>query len=246
MSRAQMGARCPGRALSEPPLSSTAVHHRGRGSWLHRPVAGRDRAWRPVASGSPRDCRHQCLRKPRFRPLCPPHHVGALQCRPAPGARLRPSPAGSGDGAPRLCSPGGRSSPRLEAAGKMLCGCAATLVASWVGAARDRRIPERSDERCPDRASAGDPRSGAACGLSRRGRQHVALQHGVEGWVRNCHDGTVEAVFAGPAGVVAEMIEACGRGPLGAQVDALDQREGGPDDVALRRRGEIFSVLPTA
>jgi acylphosphatase len=76
--------------------------------------------------------------------------------------------------------------------------------------------------------------------------QHVALQHGVEGWVRNRHDGTVEAVFAGPANVVAEMIEACGRGPSGAQVDALDQREGGPDDVALRRRGEIFSVLPTA
>jgi len=76
--------------------------------------------------------------------------------------------------------------------------------------------------------------------------QHVALQHGVEGWVRNRHDGTVEAVFAGPANVVREMTEACGRGPSGAQVDALDQHDGGPDDVALRRRGEIFSVLPTA
>jgi acylphosphatase len=76
--------------------------------------------------------------------------------------------------------------------------------------------------------------------------QHMALQHGVEGWVRNRHDGTVEAVFAGPPNVVASMIEACRRGPLGAQVDALDQRESGPDDVALRRRGEIFSVLPTA
>jgi hypothetical protein len=41
------------------------------------------------------------------------------------------------------------------------------------------------------------------------------------------------------------MIEACRRGPPGAQVDALDQREGGLQDVALRRRGEMFSVLPT-
>ena len=76
--------------------------------------------------------------------------------------------------------------------------------------------------------------------------EHVALQRGLEGWVRNRTDGTVEAVFAGPLRVVEGMIEACRRGPPGAQVDALDQREGGPDEVALRRRGEMFSVLPTA
>jgi acylphosphatase len=76
--------------------------------------------------------------------------------------------------------------------------------------------------------------------------EHVALQRGLEGWVRNRADGTVEAVFAGPPSVVEGMIEACRRGPPGAQVDALDQREGGRDDVALRRRGEMFSVLPNA
>jgi acylphosphatase len=75
--------------------------------------------------------------------------------------------------------------------------------------------------------------------------EHVALQRGLEGWVRNRADGTVEAVFAGPASVVEGMIEACRRGPPGAQVDAIDQRDGGLDDVALRRRGELFSVLPT-
>jgi acylphosphatase len=75
--------------------------------------------------------------------------------------------------------------------------------------------------------------------------EHVALQRGLEGWVRNRADGTVEAVFAGPASVVEGMIEACRRGPPGAQVDAIDQRNGGLDDVALRRRGELFSVLPT-
>jgi acylphosphatase len=76
--------------------------------------------------------------------------------------------------------------------------------------------------------------------------EHVALQRGLEGWVRNRSDGTVEAVFAGPASVVDGMIDACRRGPAGAQVDAIEQRETGEDDVALRRRGEIFSVLPTA
>jgi acylphosphatase len=75
--------------------------------------------------------------------------------------------------------------------------------------------------------------------------EHVALQRGLEGWVRNRVDGTVEAVLAGPASVVEGMIEACRRGPPGAQVDALDQRAGDLDDVALRRRGEMFSVLPT-
>ena len=75
--------------------------------------------------------------------------------------------------------------------------------------------------------------------------EHVALQHGLEGWVRNRVDGTVEAVFAGPARMVEEMIAACRGGPPGAQVDTLDQRDGDLDDVALRRRGEMFSVLPT-
>jgi acylphosphatase len=75
--------------------------------------------------------------------------------------------------------------------------------------------------------------------------EHSALQRGLEGWVRNRTDGTVEAVFAGPMPVVEAMIEACLRGPPGAQVDALDQQEGGHGDVILRRRGEMFSVLPT-
>ena len=73
----------------------------------------------------------------------------------------------------------------------------------------------------------------------------MAVRLGLRGWVRNRADGTVEAVLAGPASVVEEMIEACRRGPAGAQVDALDQRDGDLDDVALRRRGEMFSVLPT-
>ena len=76
--------------------------------------------------------------------------------------------------------------------------------------------------------------------------EYTALARGLEGFVRNRRDGSVEAVFAGPAAAVVAMIEACHRGPPGARVDALDQRVGGPEQLALRRPGELFSVLPTA
>ena len=75
--------------------------------------------------------------------------------------------------------------------------------------------------------------------------EYTALRRGVEGWVRNRTDGAVEAVFVGPADSVAAMVEACRRGPPGAQVDAVDRQDGGFDDLALRRAGEQFSVLPT-
>ena len=68
----------------------------------------------------------------------------------------------------------------------------------------------------------------------------------IEGWVRNRRDGTVEAVLSGPAEMVDPMIEACRKGPWGSQVDGLDVRAGTADDLALRRSGEDFSVLPTA
>jgi acylphosphatase len=72
-----------------------------------------------------------------------------------------------------------------------------------------------------------------------------AISRGIEGWVRNRRDGTVEALFAGPADVVTDMIETCRKGPLGSHVEALYERDGGPDDLAQRRPGERFSVLPT-
>ena len=75
--------------------------------------------------------------------------------------------------------------------------------------------------------------------------EYAALGRGIDGWVRNRRDGAVEAVFAGSPEVVAEMIEACRRGPPGARVDAVDEREGSPADLSLRRGGERFAVLPT-
>ena len=76
--------------------------------------------------------------------------------------------------------------------------------------------------------------------------EYTALELGLEGWVRNRSDGTVEAMFAGPVNDVAAMLEACRLGPPGARVEAIDRQETTQDDQALRRAGELFSVLMTA
>ena len=76
--------------------------------------------------------------------------------------------------------------------------------------------------------------------------ERVALSRGLQGWVRNRRDGSVEAVFIGSEEAVSVMVDACHRGPLGALVEALDQREASPDEVRLRRGDELFSVLSTA
>ena len=75
--------------------------------------------------------------------------------------------------------------------------------------------------------------------------EHRAKAHGLEGWVRNVRDGSVEALFAGPADIVADMVERCRRGPSSARVDAVTEHEADPDALNLRRPGERFSVLPT-
>lgn len=74
---------------------------------------------------------------------------------------------------------------------------------------------------------------------------HQARARDLEGWVRNRRDGSVEALFAGPAEVVAAMIVACRRGPSSARVEAVQDEAGNPDMLNQRRAGERFSVLPT-
>jgi acylphosphatase len=71
----------------------------------------------------------------------------------------------------------------------------------------------------------------------------TALELRLQGWVRNRRDGVVEALFMGLETDVSAMIEACRSGPPGARVDFVDHRDAGPDEVALRRRDELFSVL---
>jgi acylphosphatase len=72
-----------------------------------------------------------------------------------------------------------------------------------------------------------------------------ALRRGLEGWVRNRRDGSVEAVFAGPAPAVEGMVADCHVGPPSGHVDALDQREGADAELELRKPGEFFSFLHT-
>jgi acylphosphatase len=68
----------------------------------------------------------------------------------------------------------------------------------------------------------------------------------LRGWVRNCRDGSVEAVFSGPRSDVEAVIEACRRGPFAARVSGLDQREGTEADLSEAGTATSFSVRPTA
>ncbi len=74
---------------------------------------------------------------------------------------------------------------------------------------------------------------------------HTARQRKLEGWVRNRRDGSVEAVFAGPAGDVAQMISDCRRGPTLARVDDIADQPGTLDTLKLRPSGTGFAFLPT-
>jgi acylphosphatase len=75
--------------------------------------------------------------------------------------------------------------------------------------------------------------------------EYQAMASGLEGWVRNRRDGSVEALFAGPGKAVAEMVALCRHGPPSARVAAVLDEPAGADQLGLRGPGEGFSVLPT-
>ena len=75
--------------------------------------------------------------------------------------------------------------------------------------------------------------------------EYEAMACGLEGWVRNRRDGSVEALFAGPGKAVAEMVALCRHGPPSARVAAVLDEPAGADQLGLRGPGEGFSVLPT-
>ncbi len=75
--------------------------------------------------------------------------------------------------------------------------------------------------------------------------EREAVQRGLEGWVRNRRDGSVETLIVGDELLVDEMIEACSRGPAVARVDWVDIEEAQADDLTRRAPGERFSVLQT-
>jgi len=74
--------------------------------------------------------------------------------------------------------------------------------------------------------------------------RYVARERGVEGWVRNRLDGSVEAVFDGSIQSVAGIIAACRKGPLNAVVESVEDSEATAEQLDLRGR-KSFAVLPT-
>ena len=67
-----------------------------------------------------------------------------------------------------------------------------------------------------------------------------AAARGLDGWVRNRRGGEVEAVFAGPAARVDDMIAACHEGPSSARVMDVRVTQSADDP------GAGFRKLPTA
>jgi acylphosphatase len=67
-------------------------------------------------------------------------------------------------------------------------------------------------------------------------RQASAL--GLTGWVRNRWDGSVEALFEGPAETVDAMVGWCHHGPSAAEVTGVEVHEAppGPNERSFRVR----------
>lgn len=72
-----------------------------------------------------------------------------------------------------------------------------------------------------------------------------AARLGLRGWIRNRSDRSVEAVIAGPAESVGEIVVACRHGPPGAQVEEIDASEADAADLESAGRAGAFSIITT-
>jgi len=72
----------------------------------------------------------------------------------------------------------------------------------------------------------------------RASTQQVAQALGVEGWVRNTPDGSVEIHVQGEDEKVEQLLEWCYNGPPGADVKRVDVLKTNPDETIMR-----FSIL---
>ena len=59
-----------------------------------------------------------------------------------------------------------------------------------------------------------------------------ARRLGLDGWVRNLADGSVELLAAGPPAAVAELEDVCRRGPPSARVSGIERSRADADAVA--------------
>ncbi|UJS16825.1 MAG: acylphosphatase [Candidatus Jettenia sp.] len=56
----------------------------------------------------------------------------------------------------------------------------------------------------------------------RASAKDTAHLFGVKGWIKNCFDGSVEAVFEGEKEAVDSVVNWCRKGPPGALVTSID------------------------
>ena len=71
----------------------------------------------------------------------------------------------------------------------------------------------------------------------------AAQANGISGWVRNCRDGTVEAVVQGDSQAVDMLLAWANRGPPAARVVGVDAQ---PAQGEFDRPYKGFEELPTA
>jgi acylphosphatase len=58
---------------------------------------------------------------------------------------------------------------------------------------------------------------------------HIAVEYGLEGWVRNRPDGSVEVWAQGDEAVLTELVTFLWEGPRSARVAGVDVRSADPD-----------------
>ncbi len=59
-----------------------------------------------------------------------------------------------------------------------------------------------------------------------------ASDRGVSGWVRNCPDGSLEAVFEGDEASVDALVCFCHEGPRGARVEQVEESRERPEGLS--------------
>ncbi|MBV9330635.1 MAG: acylphosphatase [Alphaproteobacteria bacterium] len=63
---------------------------------------------------------------------------------------------------------------------------------------------------------------------------------GLDGWIRNRSDGTVEVLACGETGKVEELAQLCMRGPPGARVTSVEMDKADPpDEKGFHRRPSV-------
>ena len=64
----------------------------------------------------------------------------------------------------------------------------------------------------------------------RKSTYDKATELGLKGWVRNCEDGSVEAVFEGEESTVEQILDWCHEGPERASVSGVEVSPMNTDD----------------